>query len=406
MVMKEKMNVVVIGHVDHGKSTLLGRLLYDSGSIGDNRLQEIKRTVEDTFGNFEYAHILDTLQEEREGRMTIDIMHTWFSTNKRDYTFIDCPGHHEFVRNMLTGASKGDVAILVVSASEGVDDQTREHAFLAKFVGINQFLVAINKMDAVGWKEESYESTKEYVLEMFKRIGIDDYSFVPISGINGDNIFKKGGNIDWHQETLVESMDRYFRSLKAKDEFNIGIVQYALPSKIVGRIESGSINKGDGLSFEPSSQNGVVDQIYVYGRPRDTVKVGEVVELKISGIETNKISRGEVFSKGYNFNKMKKFVGEVFVFTELEQDKDYTLHRGTSKVKCKIRDVIEIIDARKLITKPGTNKVGDSMVAKLKIETNEPIVLEDFGQLPSLSRFILTDSNEIICAGKVLGDGD
>lgn len=400
--MKEKMNVVVIGHVDHGKSTLLGRLLYDSGTISPKKLEGIKKTVEETFGKFEYAYILDTLQEEREGQMTIDIMHAWFSTGRREYTFIDCPGHHEFVKNMLTGASKAEVAILVVSAAEGVDDQTREHAFLAEFVGIKQFLVAINKMDAVGWNEKRFEQIKRDVLEVFGKIGIESYSFVPISGIEGDNIFRKSRNMTWHQQTLVESMDGFFKAPAEKKGLNLGTVQYSLSGKIVGRIESGSIRKGNEIYFEPSGQKGNIEHIYIYGKPKNVVKAGDVVELEVSGVDTGKISRGNVFGKDHSLKKRREIVGHVFVFTGLIPGKNYVIHRGTSKSNCEIKEIIEMTDARKLATTKGGDKVERSMLAKVEIVTEEPVVFEDFNKVPSLGRFIMTDLDGIVCAGKVL----
>ncbi len=400
--MKEKMNVVVIGHIDHGKSTLLGRLLYDSGTIKKRVLEEIRKTVEESFGKFEYAHILDTLQEEREGHMTIDIMHTWFSTDKREYTFIDCPGHHEFVRNMLTGASKAEGAILVVSVVEGVEDQTREHALLAKFVGIGQFLIAVNKMDAVKWKREEYERIKKEVTEMLEEIGVKKFVFVPISAIQGDNIFKKSRHMDWQGKTLVEVMDELFEVPKKKgNEPNLGVVQYSFDDKIVGRVESGSFKRGDELLFEPSGLRGVVEEMSVCGEPCEEASSGDVVELRVSGMK-GKVSRGEVFAHAYLPKKKEEIIGEIFTFTELFPGKGYVLHRGTAQVKCRISEILEKMDPRKLSkTKGGV--VEKSMLARVRISMEEPIVIEDFTKVPSLGRFVITGPEGIVCAGKYVG---
>ena len=205
-----KINIITAGHVDAGKSTLVGRLLYDTGAIRDDQLRKLKDTAKELKREtWEFAYVMDKLKEERERGLTIDIMHRPFSTQKHYYTIIDCPGHRDFVKNMITGTSQADAAIFVVSAKpgEGVQEQTKEHAFLMKVMGINQLVVAINKMDSANFDQKRYEEVVEQAKKLLSSIGfkVDEIAFVPLSGLKGDNVFKKSENMPWYKEgTLLE----------------------------------------------------------------------------------------------------------------------------------------------------------------------------------------------------------
>src|SRR3989344_2049029 len=191
---KPHMNLVTIGHVDHGKSTLVGRLLYDTGAVRDEQMRKLKDLAKELKKEtFEFAFVMDKLKEERERGVTIDIMHQRFDTPKYYFTIIDAPGHRDFVKNMITGTSQADGAILVVSAKDGIQDQTKEHAYLARVLGVGQMIVAVNKMDAVNYEESAYNKTKEEVIKLLKGVGFktDDMNFIPTSGYVGDNVVKK-----------------------------------------------------------------------------------------------------------------------------------------------------------------------------------------------------------------------
>ena len=207
--MLPKINLVVIGHKDHGKSTLIGRLLYDSKAILEQKLQEIQTELERSGKKeFEFAFLLDSLEEERKGGLTIDIIQTPFKSKKYAYTVIDCPGHREFIKKMLTGASQADAAVLVVSAKEGIEAQTRQHAFLAKTLGITQLVVAINKMDQIGYQESVFAKTCQILDEILKPMGFKRVPNVPISALNGDNVFAKSKNMKWYNGlTLIDTLD-------------------------------------------------------------------------------------------------------------------------------------------------------------------------------------------------------
>lgn len=204
-----KINLVVIGHKDHGKSTLIGRLLYDSNSIPQQKLQEVEAELKKAGDEgFRFAFLLDTLEEERRGGLTIDIMQMPLKTERHIYTIIDCPGHREFIKKMLTGASQADAAVLVVSAKEGIEDQTRQHAFLAKTLGIRQLVVAINKMDQVGYEESAFVKVSQFLDEVLKSLDFLNTKMVPISALNGDNVFLRSHNMKWYNGlTLIETLD-------------------------------------------------------------------------------------------------------------------------------------------------------------------------------------------------------
>ena len=208
-----KINIITAGHVDHGKSTLIGRLLYDSGALREDQLRKLKELAKELKREtFEFAFVMDKLKEERERGLTIDIMHRPFQTKKYFYTIIDCPGHRDFVKNMITGTSQADAAIFVISAKpgEGVQEQTREHAYLMKVMGVSQLVVAINKMDAANYDQKRYEEVVEESKKLLSSIGfkVDKIPFVPVAALKGDNVAKKSTNMNWYKgPSLLEALD-------------------------------------------------------------------------------------------------------------------------------------------------------------------------------------------------------
>ncbi len=203
-----RINLVVVGHKDHGKSTLIGRLLYDSNAIPEQKLQEIKAEIEESGKEFAFAFLLDSLEEERKGGLSIDIIQTPFKSQRYFYTIIDCPGHKEFIKKMLTGVSQADAAVLVVSAKEGIQDQTREHAFLIKTLGIRQLMVAVNKMDEMAYKQSRYDEVCRKFDPILASLGYEKTLKIPISAMKGDNVFKKSQNMAWYDGLpLIDALD-------------------------------------------------------------------------------------------------------------------------------------------------------------------------------------------------------
>ena len=257
---KPHINVIFVGHVDHGKSTTVGRLLYDSGIISDQELRKLKETAQEKGKvGFEFAFVMDNLKEEQERGITIDLSHKKFTTDKYEYTIIDAPGHKDFVKNMITGAAQADVGFLVVAASDGIMAQTREHIFLCKTLGVNQIAVLINKMDAVKWDQAKYDGVKKEITTLLQTVGykIAEVEFIPISAYQGDNVVKKSGNMEWYKgPTIREQLDKFKEPekptqlplrLPIQDVYNItgiGVVP-------VGRVETGVMKVGDKIIIMP-----------------------------------------------------------------------------------------------------------------------------------------------------------
>src|SRR3989344_6036232 len=207
---KENMKIVLVGHVDHGKSTLIGRLLYDTESLPEGKIEEIKAVCESLGKKFEVGYILDSLEEERDQNVTIDTTQIFFKTNKRNYTIIDAPGHVEFIKNMITGASQAEAATLIVDAEEGVQEPTRRHAYILNMLGLKQIIVVINKMDLIKYEEKEFNNVKDKLTEFLSNINVKPSIIIPISAKEGDNITKKSENMQWYKEkTVLESLDTF-----------------------------------------------------------------------------------------------------------------------------------------------------------------------------------------------------
>jgi len=409
--MLPKINLVVIGHKDHGKSTLIGRLLYDSKAILEQKLQEIQTELERTGKKeFEFAFILDSLEEERKGGLTIDIMQTPFKSKKYFYTIIDCPGHKEFIKKMLTGASQADAAILVISAKEGIEDQTKQHAFLAKTLGISQLVVAINKMDQVDYRESVFNETQKTLDEILKPIGFENVAKVPVSAFKGDNVFAKSQNMKWYNgSTLIDTLDNTAKPVKLPSNKPLrGCVQDVYKQEnneiVVCKIETGILEAGKTVYLSPSGKKGTVKTIEMFGSQLEKAKPGESVGIIIKGIQG--IQRGEVISYPENPAKTaKSFIAEIVLFsdTEIKNDDIHTIRCGTAERKCKIKRIINEIDSVNLTVSTTSPKVlKEGSVGEVSFSPLEPLCIERHSDFPPLGRFVIEGKKGPVGAGIVL----
>ncbi len=413
MAAKPHMNLVTIGHVDHGKSTLIGRLLYDTGNIKEEELRKIKEIAKELKKEtFEFAFVMDRLKEERERGITIDIMHQRFDTPKYYFTIIDAPGHRDFVKNMITGASQADAAILVCSAKEGVQEQTKEHIFLIKVLGVNQLVVAINKMDAVNYDQAKYNSTKADLEKFLKTVGFDPAKihFVPTSGYVGDNVAKKSTNIKWYNgPTLLEALDTLQvpaqpvekpLRLPIQDVYTIT----GIGTVPVGRIETGILKNGETLVFEPSGAKGEVKSIEMHHEQIQEARPGDNIGFSVRGISKTDIKRGDVAGHVNNPPTVaKEFTAQIIVLHHPNVvTKGYTpvFHCNTAQAACKILDIVKKIDPKTGATlqdHPDFIKTGDAAI--IKCVPNKPFVLETSKDFPELARFAVRDMGQTIAAG-------
>jgi len=422
---KPHLNLIVTGHVDHGKSTLVGHLLFDMGAIDQRTIDEYAKESEKTGkgDTFKFAWVLDRLKDERERGVTIDLAFQKFETKKYFFTLIDAPGHRDFVKNMITGASEADCAVLVISASTGetqvaVDPggQGREHAFLLRTLGVNQLVVAINKMDEqlVNYKKERYEEVKGIVENLLKGVGYDTKKirFVPTSGWKGDNLVKKSENMKWYDgPMLLEALDEFTEPEKptgkplripVQDVYSITGVG-TVP---VGRVETGKMKPNDKIITMPEGVVGEVKSIETHHTQMPEAVAGDNIGFNVRGIDKKQIKRGDVVGTPDNPPTVaKEFKAQVIVIfhpTAIAPGYTPVLHAHTAQVAATITEFVAKIDPRSgqiVEEKPKFLKSGDSAI--VKIRPVRPLCIETFKEYPELGRFALRDMGTTIAAGVV-----
>jgi len=406
-----KINLVVVGHKDHGKSTLIGRLLYDSKAIMKQKLAEIQTELKQSGKQFEFAFLMDSLEEERKGGLTIDIMHTPFKSNKYQYTIIDCPGHKEFIEKMLTGASQADAAVLVVSAKEGIEDQTRQHAFLIKTLGIKQLVVAINKLDSLDYKETKYTKTCKLVTKILQDLGYNNINMIPISAIKGDNVFIKSKNMPWYEgPTLIETLDQQIipKTLPLNKPLR-AVVQDNYPYEnnqmiTACKIETGILEVGKRIIFNPSGTTTTLRKILATSSEAKKAEPGDSVGLILE--ENPIVDRGEVLSYPEKQpQKVKSFIAEVILFPQIQIRKGdiLTIRVGTAEKKCKATKILTEIDPINL-SQLSTNPemLQQQSVGELELTPLEPISVEKHSDFPELGRFVIEGKKGTAAAGIIL----
>jgi elongation factor 1-alpha len=418
MAAKPHLNIITAGHVDHGKSTLFGRLLYESGAIREDELKKLKEEAKEyKIEGGEFAYIVDTIKEERQRGMTIDIMHRPFETNKYYFTIIDVPGHRDFVKNMITGASQADGAILVVSArpGEGVQEQTKEHVYLIKVLGISQVIVAITKMDLANWDKAVYEKLKNDVIALMKPLGfpVDKMLFIPVAAQLGDNVFKRSENMPWYTgPTLVEALDTFQvpprpvnkpLRIPIQDVYSITGVG-TVP---VGRVETGVLKTNDIVVFEPSGVKGEVKSIEMHHQQIPQAMPGDNIGFNVRGISKNDVKRGDVAGHPDNPPTVaKEFIAQIIVLqhpTVIAAGYTPVFHCHTASVACKIVEIIAKIDPKTgavIQEHPDFIKTGDA--ARIRVVPTKPMVVEKHSEFPELGRFAIRDMGQTVAAGIVL----
>ncbi len=416
MANKEHLNLIFIGHVDHGKSTTVGRILYETGAMTDQQLRKLKEEAEKVGkATFEFAFSMDTLKEERERGVTIELSHKEFETAKFYFTIIDAPGHKDFVKNMITGASQADAGVLVCSAKEGIQPQTKEHAFLAKVLGINQLIVGVNKMDAVNYDHVKFDETKMALTTLLKNIGYktDTVPFIPYSGFAGDNIKTKSANMPWYAgPTLLECFDKLVAPPKPTDKPLRLPIQDAFTitghgTVPVGRVETGILKPNTNVIFMPSGAKGEVKRIEMHHQELAQAVPGDNVGFNVKGVDKKDIKRGEVVGPVDNPPMVaSEFTAQIVVLEHPTAiGKGYTpvFHIHTAQIACTITEILEKKDPKTGATmqkNPDYIKTGD--VAIVKVKPVKAVVVEKFSMFPPLGRFAIRDMGQTVAAGVVL----
>src|SRR3989338_9078949 len=407
---KPHLNVVFVGHVDHGKSTTIGRLLYDSGVIDEQTMRKLKEKAQELGkGGFEFAFIMDNLKEERERGVTIDLAHKKFNTQKYEATIIDAPGHKDFIKNMITGASQADVGFLVVAASEGAMAQTKEHVWLCRTLGVGQLAVAVNKMDTVKYDEAKFNKVKEEISTLLKTAGYKpgETAFIPISALQGDNVANKSDKMAWYKgPTLKEQIDNFKEPekpvnlplrLPIQDVYNItgiGVVP-------VGRVETGVMKIGDKVIVVPAREGtgvtGEVKTIEMHHEQVQQAEPGDNVGFNVRGIGKKDIARGDVLGHVNNPpTVVKEFTAQIVVLnhpTVITAGYAPVFHVHTAQVACRFEKIEKKLDPATGQTKeekPDFIKNGDAAI--IKVKPIQPLVIEKQKDIPQMARFAVRDS--------------
>lgn len=406
------MNIAVVGHVDHGKSTIIGRLLADSKSLPEGRLEQIKFQCEQNARPFEYAFLLDALKDEQMQGITIDIARCFFKTEKRRYLILDAPGHVEFLKNMITGAACAEVAFLVIDAKEGVQDNSRRHAYLLSMLEIKQVVVLINKMDLVNYAKEKFEQIKCLYMDFLKQINLTPLTFIPVSGLKGDFIVKPTKNMPWYiGDTVISILDKLEKKpalielpfrMPVQDVYKF--TEHDDTRRIIaGKVTSGSLNVGDEVIFYPSGKTSFVQSIEKFNVLQcKKCQAGESVGFTLT--EQLYVRRGEVAAR-ITEPKLKSatiFKANVFWLgrRKLSTGKDYFIKLGTAKVQANLERVIKILDAASLKT-IARDEIQRHEVAECIFRLRSPVALEVSIDNLSLSRFVVIDGFDIAGGGIV-----
>lgn len=413
---KPHMNLIFIGHIDHGKSTSVGRLLFDTKAVSEQDMKKLKDEVAKyNRPTFEFAFVMDQLKEERERGITIDIMHRDFQTPKYYFTIIDAPGHRDFVKNMITGASQADAAVLVVSSPDGVQSQTREHAYLARVLGISQLIVGLNKIDAINYDRAKFDEAKAKVSELLKTVGYDvsKVLFIPYSALEGVNVSSKSDKLPWYTgPTLLEALDTLTvpnkpvdkpLRLPIQDAYSIsgfGLVP-------VGRVETGVMKPGDQIIIMPSGIKTEVKSIEMHKQALQKAEPGDNVGFNVKGVEKKDVKKGDVVGPASNPPTVaQEFTAQIVVInhpTAIAPGYTPVFHIHTAQIAATVTEIVEKKDPKTgqtLQKNPEFIKNGD--IAIIKVKPTRPVVIEKYGDFPQLGRFAIRDMGQTVAAGVVL----
>lgn len=404
---KEHLNLAFIGHVDHGKSTLVGHLLLNAGAIQEQQLDD---------GENKFRFVMDKLGEERERGVTIDLAHQKFSTDKYDYTVVDCPGHRDFVKNMITGASQADAAVLVVAADDGVMPQTKEHIFLSKTLGINQLIVAVNKMDVVDYSEDKYNEIKDSVSKLIKSIGYkpDKVPFIPLSAFEGDNISEKSSNTPWYKgKDLISALDDLTVPEKPIDKpLRIPIQDVYTITGVgtvpVGRVETGVMKQGDNVVFEPAGKEGEVKSIEEHHETMPSAEPGDNIGFNVRGVGKNDVRRGDVAGHADDAPTVaKQFDAQIVVLQHpgvITVGYTPVFHCHTAQIACTFVELSKKLNpATGQVDEENPDFLKTGNAAIVKVRPTKPMVVENAREIPQMGRFAIRDMGQTVAAGLCIG---
>jgi bifunctional enzyme CysN/CysC len=407
----QSIKVVFVGHVDHGKSTLIGRILHDTDSLPEGKIDMVKKACAAEGMEFEFAFVLDALLEEQKQNVTIDTTQIPFRTARRNYVIIDAPGHKEFLKNMITGASRADAAILVIAANEGVREQSRRHAYLLSLLGIKQLIVVINKMDLAEFSEKRFLEVESEYRKFLVDLSLEARAFIPAAARQGENVASRSEKMAWYRgPTVLEAFD-LLEPQKADVDLPLrfcvqDVYRFDERRIVAGRIETGTLRVGDELVFSPANKSSVVASIERWNAPPEGAAVaGDSIGITLS--EQIFIERGYVASHETDTPiETNRFHADLFwiVREPLRVGRPYNLRLATQEVKCQIVSIEQVMNSSTLETKiDKREQLERNEVGRLTIETRGPLVIDNHDRIPNLGRFVIVDDDEIYGGGTIFG---
>ncbi len=411
----EQLKIVIVGHVDHGKSTFVGRLFYDTGSLPEGKYEQLQKIAERRGVPFEWANLMDALQSERDQNITIDTAQIWFQTARRQYVIIDAPGHKEFLKNMITGAASAEAALLLIDANEGIQEQSRRHGYLLNLLGIRQVAVLVNKMDLQNYSEARFRQIEADFRAFLAGIGLQPELFIPIAAKNGDNIASLSANMPWWRgPTVIRALDSFRVTELPSDQplrFPVqDVYRFDERRILAGRVESGIVKVGDRLLFTPGNKVSTVKSIERWNAPsHDSAAAGESIGITLT--EQIFVERGAVAaletSPPYELTRLKVrlfWLGRV----PFRKGRIYKLKLATQEADCEIETIEKVIDASTLETVSRKEKeilVGRHEVAELVLRTKRPIAFDVHSEIRTTGRFVIVDGFEV-SGGGIVAEGN
>lgn len=415
MIAEHSLPIVIVGHVDHGKSTLIGRLLYDTGSLPEGKLEEIRMASEATGREIEFSFLMDHLKEERERGITIDISQTFFSSDKRRYVIIDAPGHKEFLKNMITGSSQAEAALLLVDISEGIKDQTRRHAFILSMLGLKQVAVIVNKMDMFEYSKDKFDSIVLEIKDLLNQLNIQPSYIIPISARDGSNVAKKDGCMNWYNgPTVLEALDS-FNSLEVGDKplrFPVQDVYNINGKKIVvGRIEAGQIKTGEELCILPENEKTKVLSIEKFMEEGiESAYTGECAGICID----KTVERGQVIvskkmqengGQNHSATTTQKIHANIFWMSHdtYHKNDNVTFKCATQEVNGKIVHILRRFDPATIeVVEKEASEIKAAEIAEVELLLEKDVVVDSFTEIPELGRFVIEKEGHPVAGGIII----
>lgn len=406
---KSKTTIVIVGHVDHGKSTLIGRILYDTNSVSRDKLIELENASKNTDNKLEFAYLLDHLQEEREQGITIDTTQIFFETEIKEFQIIDAPGHVELVKNMITGASQASFGILIVDVTEGVMQQTIRHSYILSLLGIKNVVVVINKMDLVGYLQNSYLKVKNEIKNLLSQLHLYTEYYVPISALLGDNVYKESGNMKWYTgKNLVEILESLdIQEVENNDPFIMSVQDvYKVSNKriIVGRVESGVLRADDTIKVIQTGQETQVKSIEKFLEKSDMATSGESIGIITK--DSILIDRGYVLCNEKARIQYDNFIDANIIWLEqrkIQVNDRLVMRCGTQEITCIIEKVYYKINTGQLMEVNEDNQEINYLDAsKVRIQTKYKFATTKFNYCKNVGRFVLLRDSNICASGIIL----